>query len=157
MSQMLDRQMVLKMPQQAYDTLFETLHMDTQSHHIDLSLRSEIDQALAQVTMIDSQTGDLPILSEGQKRWIVRATEREGERERLIRFVVHAEGEWAALTRAFEKLLHEWPDSDPRDEHDGKPDEFWFGGGQVHISKVTVEKATIERILKEFTFGGLYG
>ncbi len=47
-----DNNLVLLVPQQAWDTLIETLTMDMQSGAIDPAIRREIEQALAQVVDI---------------------------------------------------------------------------------------------------------
>ncbi len=44
-----DNNLVLLVPQQAWDTLVETLTTDIASHAIDPALRRDIEQALAQV------------------------------------------------------------------------------------------------------------
>src|SRR6266496_759483 len=65
----------LKGPERAWDTLFETLHMDADSSMLDAALRRDIQNALNKVEYIEppvsTKLKTVLVVNEKQKRWLL--------------------------------------------------------------------------------------
>lgn len=84
------------------------------------------------------------------KLFLAQADELDGERERLIEFLVRASTRARAAELAWTELKGEWGEG--ADEKEMELDnELWFHGGEVCISGLRVNPVTERQAVQHFT------
>ena len=85
------------------------------------------------------------VFPRGMKLWRVRADEVNGERSRLIEFLVYARTEHSAERKGIRALRGEWGDRDRTPACENAL--VTFGNGEIAIDDVRVEHVTAEQVI----------